>query len=335
MTTPLHRRGGRGATTVAFGLALFVAAAAQAEKPNMPTGDPADRFPAQKPPPGLGAELERMKKEADAVVARVSKVPGSAEARHRDGVFEIFSVMKPVFGPANAALFAERERKCLALAKALGLAEPYPKDLDVAALDSYFEAVRAAAAVLQAEGLRVEISPTSSGALSWSPRTPGRMMRASDPTRTVPEYVPYPELNPKAAAAQKKAVAPRLTLYLFPLARVTASLGLARREQPGHVVGAVEGALVFGLQVPQSRDSDDGKTEARVLAALFPEGTRSEDPKAAEARRAERYRGVLTVEAEGPLSTPVPAHVAAGVRAVVWNLMGPMEMSQTVAPCGR
>jgi len=161
------------------------------------------------------------------------------------------------------------------------------------------------------------------------------MLRATDPTRTLPEYVPYAELMPERPAP--KNVPPRVTLYLFPPARMTAAQGMVTREQPGDLVGAMEGACLFMLQAPQSGDTDDGKTETKVLESLFPGAKSADQPKAAAAlggQSAYELRGVLRVSADAPPPEALPSSAAlpAGIEAVIWSVAHGGEILHTLLP---
>ena len=299
------------------------------------THDPLQSQPEQKPPPGLGKQLEEMKAEADQVILNFKTRLMLADRRHREAIFELFAVMRPRFGPANAQLFNEREKKLVELARALGAEDPMPPDVDGHRLDRYFDAVERAAEALRSRGLRVEVLPVSSGVIDWAPLVPGRMLRATDPTRTLPEYIPYAELRPDPPTP--KRVPPRVTLYLFPTAQMSAAQGLTTREQPGELLGALEGAYVFTLQAPQSGDTDDGKTAATVMDSLFPGAEAVKESKLAAtlgAQTAEQLRGVLRVSAE----TPPPAALASsgallpGIEAVLWSVERGAEIEHTLLP---
>ena len=80
--------------------------------------------------------------------------------------------------------------------------------------------------------------PAASAAILWGPGVQGRMLRVIDPARTIPEYIPYPELTPVRPAP--KNVPLRISLYLFPVfpaARLTAVQGMMTREQLGGRAG--------------------------------------------------------------------------------------------------
>jgi len=258
-----------------------------------------------------------------------------ADRRHRQAIFELFAVMRPRFGPANAQLFNEREKKLVELARALFAEDPMPPDVDGHRLDRYFDAVEHVTEALRSRGLEVEVLPVMSGAIEWTPVVSGRMLRVIDPTRTLPEYIPYPELMPEPPKPKK--VPPRVTLYLFPPGRMSAAQGMVRREQPGDLMGALEGAYVFTLQAPQSRDTDDGKTQATILEALFPGAKSANRPQAAAAlggQSAEQLRGVLRVSAETPPPQKLPGSVSfpAGVEAVLWSVGRGPDIEHTLLP---
>jgi hypothetical protein len=302
----------------------------------MAKSTPQEAFPEQKP---LGdrddKRLEQMKAEADTVIFNFGTRLMLADRRHREAIFEIFAVMRPRFGPANAQLFNEREKKLIELARALGAEEPMPPDVDGHRLDRYFDAVERATKALRSGGLKVEVLPVMSDAIDWAPVVSGRMLRAIDPTRTLPEHIPYPELMPEPPKA--KQVPPRVTLYLFPPARMSATQDMVRREQPGDLMGVLEGACVFTLQAPQSRDTDDGKTQATVLEVLFPGAKRADLAQEAVGlggQVAEQLRGVLRISAEMPPPEKLPSSAAlpAGVEAFLWSVGRGPEIEHTLLP---
>lgn len=89
---------------------------------------PEQRPPEQRPadPAALGADMDRMKAAADAVVAAQREAlaaGGKPEELFEQGARQIFAAMPPTFGPANAWLFNERSGKLGALEQALGLTE--------------------------------------------------------------------------------------------------------------------------------------------------------------------------------------------------------------------
>ena len=316
-------------------LALACAACAFRGETAMVNPTPQESFPVSKAPADLGKLLEQMKAEADKVIREFRLRLMLADRRHRQAIFELFAVMRPRFGPANAQLFSEREKKLVELARALGAEDPMPPDVDGHRLDRYFDAVERATEALRSRGLEVEVLPVMSGAIEWAPVVSGRMLHVIDPTRTLPEYVPYPELLPEPP--KPKQVPPRVTLYLFPMARMTASQGMVTREQPGDLMGALAAAYVFTLQAPQSGDTDDGKTQATVLESLFPAAKPADAPKVATAlggQGAEQLRGVLRVTADQPppQSLPSSAALPTGVEAVLWSVGGGTDIRHALLP---
>lgn len=315
-------------------LALACAISTRAGESIM-TNEPPQSHPEQKPPPGLGQALEQMKEEADKAIHQISADSGSVAARHRTGIFEVFAAMRPRFGPANAQLFNEREKKLVDLARALGVAEHMPPDVDGHSLDRYFDAVERSTAALRERGLQVGLRPVSSSAIDWAPNFPGRMLRAVDPSRTLPQYIPYAELRPDKPVP--KDVSPSVTLYFFPIARMNTMQHMMTRQQPGEVWGAVEGAYVFTLLAPQSGDTDDGKTADAAGESLFPGGKAVNEPRVAAAfgaRTAEHLRGVLRVTAESPSPPLSPGSISlpAGIEAVLWSAGDGSEISHTLLP---
>lgn len=317
------------------GLVLACAVRACMGDTTMASSTPQESLPVSKPPADLGTLLEQMKAEADEVIRGFRTRLMLADQRHRQAIFELFAVMRPRFGPANAQLFNERGKKLVELARALGAEDPMPPDVDGHRLDRFFEGVERATEALRSRGLDVEVLPVMSSAIEWAPVVSGRMLRVIDPTRMLPEYIPYVELMPEPPTP--KQVPPRVTLYLFPPARMSASQGMVTRKQPGDLRGALEEAYVFTLQAPQSRDTDDGKTETTVLESLFPGAERIDQPKAAAALRgqsAEQLRGVLRASAETPPPQELPSSTAlpAGVEAVLWSVAGGAEIQHTLLP---
>ena len=338
-----------GAFAGPFAIVLICAACALAGKATM-TLDSPQFHPGQKPPPGLGQILEEMKADADEIICQIAVGSGSVDQRQRIGIFEVFAVMRPRFGPANAQLFNDREKKLLELARALGVTDPMVQDVDGHRLDRYFETVERAAEALRSRGFRVEMLPVSSSAIDWAPVVPGRVIRASDPTRTLPEFIPYAELRPEPTVPRN--VLPRVTLYMFPAARMITTQRMVTREQPGELMGALESAYVFTLQAPQSGDTDDGKTLAAVMDTLFA-GTKRKPVEvrnaaaALGAKTAELFRGVLRVTRDQPAPQSLPDSIAfrkveidlacgparaAVIEAVLWSVGGGSEIGYTILP---
>lgn len=264
-------------------LLLLCLATACAHKESMPPE------PEQSPqhPKAVAAQMDQMRALADEAIRRAVEAPGPVEARHAAGVFEIVAAMRPTFGPANAWLFGERGRKLAALAKALNVAEP----ASAGSLDAFFDSVDSAQTALAGKGLTVKQGRTDSSVLGYLPRTPGRALRAEDATRFVAEYVPY-------VSARGKAVHPSFTLHFIPLSSLSMHASMVTRDQPGRLVGAVNGALVFVQDTARSGDSDDGAIEKVALDALF--GSAPPETKG----EVKKHRGIAWVSLGVGAATP-------------------------------
>lgn len=283
----------------------------------------------------LASLLDRMIAEGEAVVRRAAAAPGDAQRRYRAAELEIHLAMRPEFGPANASLFGARERKLEELARALGLLGPaVPSRLP---LDEFVRSVRGAVEALRASGLSVEEGPARTGSLLWQPDDPGWRLAVEDPGRTIEEHHPYEgtSAGPKTPATPRK-VHPRLSLFFFPPGRMTTSIGLMRREQPGTVEGALPSAILFALQAPQSLDQDpDGRLGAKVRQSLFPAAEPREVPSAAAALGASQARlrsGVLEVRAARPPPPELPRLELPAAEVLLWSVQGGAEVELMLVP---
>jgi hypothetical protein len=235
-----------------------------------------DGPPEQRGPQGLGEEMARMLAEADAQIAWVRTAgavnPGDL---YETAATAIVGIMRPTFGPANAWLFGERERKLAELREALRLPPTFNPDLDLPRLDRFFAALDAAVTQLRAAGLTVETAGISTGGIGWQPAVVGRRLFVTDRSRTV-EYLPPYANTPAGPSAEPARVAPRLSVDLFPPRPLRTSYSLVTREQPGMLLGALDAALLFVPQAAQVLDTDDGGVERQILSTLFGESERGQ-----------------------------------------------------------
>ncbi|MHB8876253.1 MAG: hypothetical protein ACYC8T_21385 [Myxococcaceae bacterium] len=267
-----------------------------------------------------------MKAAADLAIGRAVEATGPVVDRQSEAWLEITAVMRPRFGPANAWLFNERDKKYAELARRLGARDALPAGIDVAAVESYLERVDALMGALDARGLKVSAQRASTGRLRWTPSQWGRSLRVVDPKRTVEKQVPYAQAGPEA-------VNPSYTAYLFPPATLSTTENLVARDQPGSLLGALDGALVFAQPPQQSGDSDDGRTETAVLEELFGKATPMEAPALATALGVKRvviHRGVAQVEGGGPPRLPKAMARPPGVYALVWTEIDGTSARRTV-----
>lgn len=228
--------------------------------------------PEQKPLGPPDARMQKFSAEAAALIADAAK----SGAPHEEAATAIYLVMRPKFGPANAALFNEREKKLRELATALKAEAP----LSLPHLDAWADAVEAAAEKLTKAGFTVKSEPGHSAQLSWRPRVFGRRLIIEDPRRTT-TAVPYAELKSEPA----KPAHPKRTLWLLPLVTLRTQVNMVSREQPGELIGALEGATAWIIDPPQGGDVDDGKLIEAIRAALFP------DAKPGAAANVQRLKG--------------------------------------------
>jgi hypothetical protein len=227
--------------------------------------------PPQAPenPDAVSAQMDQMRRRADDIIAGLTESSGPVASRHLAAAFELTREMRPLFGPANAWLFTERGHKLAALAKALGIADPIPSGVDLTSWDRFFELVDSSGAALTAKGLSVRATPFDTGSVGFLPFTPGRALRAELASRTLPARVPYAGAPGMPERAPAPDVHPSYTLLLVPPRVLTSRSSMVTREQPGTLVGAIEGALVFAQDPARSGDTDDGEVEKLVLATLF------------------------------------------------------------------
>lgn len=241
--------------------------------------------PEQRPAGAPDSRMQKWKTEAAALIAD-AKAKGTP---HEEAATAIYLLMRPKFGPANAWLFNERGAKLKELAKALGAAAP----LDLPHLDSWADAVEAAEGKLAKPGFTVKSEPGHSAQLSWWPRVFGRRLIIEDTSRTT-TAVPYAELRPTEA----KPAHPKRTLWLLPLVTLRTQVNMVSREQPGELLGALDGATVWVMQPAQGGDVDDGKLLEAIRAALFPDAKPGVLP------------GVHPLQGDGPL----PKDAVVGLR---------------------
>lgn len=263
----------------------------------MPTDLPGD--PEQRPADAgaVAAELRSMSDAADLAIARQLSAPDPASARHAAAVFDVYAVMRPRFGPANAWLYQERDRKLAAMARSLGVTEPVPPTVDTAVLDTFFARVDELSAALRARGLVVESSSVTTGSLDWQPaHVRGLALRVVDRGRTIVAAQPY-------STSPGVAVNPAFTADLFPPAELSTSENLTARVQPGALLGAIDGVLMLAAAPQHAADLDDGGTRAAVIDACFGPGAAQPLPDLAVALGAQQAvleRGVLSVTATKP-----------------------------------
>lgn len=296
--------------------------------------------PEEQTAPGLGAMMERMRRDADARLQRALERHSSREDRYREGVLELFLAMRPTFGPANAWLFNERARKREDFASKLGI-DPANDAFPSHILDRFGQDLEDVVETLRRAPFDVTLETATTSEIAWNPRTPGRRIRVVDLTRWV-EYRP-PYAGPSAGPPDEpQRVHPRLTLYLFPLIRLETRESIVSRLQSGTLIGVCDVAVVFVLQPPQSKDSDDGGLMHRILHELFPSAPETPDgahtggglpdlATALEVESARLERGVLhVVGAREPNLKdrgPMP-----DVRAILWTDHRGADVSRTLIP---
>lgn len=301
--------------------------------------------PGERPLGGWGPLQDRMKamtKDAEAIIDRARATSGDAETRFALAQMEIHFAMRDEFGPANAALFNARDKKIQELAGAVGKTKP-PEAIPHR-IDDFVRETRSFAEQIRAAGFTVVEAPVMARKLLWMPgETVGWEMVISDPKRTVDEDVPYsgtPHGAPKPATPAK--VHPSIRLYAFPQVRMTASQSMVKREQPGEVVAAGIGAVLFRLQAAQSRDQDpDGTIGKAVDAALWREPRKKETPALAKAMgggTAIVEKGVARVSGRGPAPESVPSTPGVEepeMRIVLWYVQQGPDIDYTLIPTNK
>lgn len=224
----------------------------------------------QRPAPGsehaVAEQMTRMKTLADGVIAAAQAASGPVPMRHQAAALEVIAVMRPLFGPANAWLFQERERKLAELATALGLTPQQAAAVDVATLDALVGDVEHALVALKDAGFDVRAGATNSALLDWMPATAGRRLEVGDPKRTIRWQPPYAEPAPDAEVPE---LHPHITMHFFPMTTLRSTANMVARRQPGVLVGALPHALVITQPLPGGNDQDDGTLGAAVAALLL------------------------------------------------------------------
>lgn len=318
-------------TAVASYGALLAAAAllgACHHTPEPPMPSRSAGQPEQRPADAgaLADELRRMSEQADLAIRRQLDATGPVAARHAAAFFEVHATMRPRFGPANAWLYQERDGKLAALARALGVAEPVPPAMDSAALDVFFARVDELSAALTARGLTVETGSAVAGALDWRPaHARGVTLHVVDDQRTIMAAPPY-------ATSPATQATPAFTALLFPPSELSTTENLTARAQPGALLGAVEGVLVFAQPPQHSADLDDGATRAAVIDAWFGADVAQPRPDLIGALGAEQAvleRGVLSVTSNAGRGAAVVERPT-GAHALLWTVLDGVYAARTV-----
>lgn len=282
----------------------------------------------------LAKQLDAMKREADAVIERRGAGPGDAGARYALGAVEIHFAMRDELGPANAQLFADRQKKLEQLADAVGLADAPPDP--PRRMDDFVRESRDLVARLRERGLLVTEEPVMSRRILWQPDVAGWQLTIEDPSRKVEEDVPYagtPHGPPKAATPAK--IHPRVHLWLFPQVRMRASQSMVRREQPGEPRFAGAGLVAFRLQAAQSRDEDPGGKIEGVLDEITSGAAPRELPEIARELRggtAVLERGIVRVSGRDEPPAEDPESAVPDVRVILWSVRHGANVEHTLFP---
>lgn len=180
--------------------------------------------------------------------------------------------------------------------------------------DRFVASVTAVGWSLRSRGLEIEQEPISSEVVAWEPLMVGRRMVVRDPRRMVPRTVPYAATRPAGVDVGPAEVHPQVTLYLFPLVRLSTVENLVVREQPGNAIAALDGAVVFVLPPAQSGDQDNGVLERTIEEALG--------------------GGLSRVDTTMPPPDEPPA-AEGDARAVLWSVRDGARVNRTILPVRR
>ena len=279
--------------------------------------------------------MKEMTRAAEAIIDRTRAGSGDVERRYRLAEMEIHFAMRDEFGPANAALFAERGKKLHELAGAVGRTKgPEPPPF---AIDDFVRETRSLAQRLRDAGLAVEEAPVSSRALLWDPDVIGWELTASDPKRTVSEEIPYAGTAHGPPKSDKQVPA-SVHLYVFPHVKMSASQSMVKREQPGTPVASGAASVIFRLQAAPSRDQDPDGAVAAIVEKVLPGDAVKELPAAAKALgagSATLERGLLRVTARGEPPAEPPGPGVPEARIVLWSVQRGVDVDLALLPLTR
>lgn len=263
-------------------------------------------------------KMKSMKEKADKVVEKTGS-GGQASQAFQQGALEITCAMRPHFGPANAWLFNERDKKIEALAKKLGISMERAEELfDPHQYDALCRDMNAIIETAVSRGYEVETAPVNRRDLLWSP-APGFALGIEDPLKTIEWRHPYSK-GPK----QKKH--PRLTVFVFPPREGNALRHFFTRHQPGEPFFYTGNLMAYTLQTPQSHDVAPDKVRAPLLEAVKKQNLFFVPPDKALSvlQSSEKMpidsanvrNGIITVKGCGP----PPLHVSEELKgcAVLW-----------------
>lgn len=300
-------------------------------------GNPAraDGPPVQKPPPGLSQTMARMKVRAEEVIWRAGQGEPTPAA-FRQAALEIFRVMRPVFGPANAWLFNERARKVEELARALGLGPEALAWIDEAVYERACQDLEMVRLAVKELGYPTEVSPADRSALRWT-AAPGFALTLREASGRADR--PPAGSAPLTGPGPGEQV-PALTLYLFPPLPGRALGPLPRGEPPGEPVFFTGGLLGYTLPAFPAREGPAKELLDKLLDKMHAGGLIFRPPAEALDRLARAAggnlasggirHGLLWAVAAGP-----PPAGLEGLRgcAVLWQAQaGPQPGVQLLFP---
>ncbi len=286
------------------------------------------QIPCQQPedPGAMGEELDAMRRAAVEHVEVVEPGPDSEAAFLAAGL-EVHRLMRPAFGPANAALFNERGRLLDGLADRLGLDPTVRETVDSLCLDEFVHDLDDLLAVAADRGLTATRRAVNRAALMWSP-APGYEIKVIDSSTTTMHQPPYAgtAAGPDASALP---MAPCVTLFVFPLIAGDASVNMMRREQPGMPVFFTGNMVGLTLPEPQSGDVEPSGVTDTMLAGLRDRGKIVEaDEESCLSAVTELAGAEAQIRADNGLifvsgDSPVPDAFRLPMRrAVVWFCLG-------------
>lgn len=278
----------------------------------------------------LSSLMASMDRRAEEVIARARTQKGSdADARYRQAALEIYCIMRPRFGPANAWLFNRRDHQLAALHRALKMPAEAAGDPTLAFYEQACEHLESLTSGLRAAGLDVaEPIPASRRGLGWSDAE-GFTLTLRDLSTRVSWRPPYAGTvaGPDVPASLRH---PQLTLFVFVAREGTAYANMVRREQPGDLWFYTGALLGYTLQEPQSHDVSPSDLIERVTEVISRAGLpRRPSREAVEAlctladagpSQCGLRDGVLWVTTESDPPKALPASLRGA--AVLWTQQG-------------
>jgi hypothetical protein len=283
--------------------------------------------PVQAPldPEAVCNDMRGMQADADRIIAR------AVHGRTRGGMalrmvaLDVFRVMRPHFGPANAWLFNERQLKLRQLARALGPeADELLRTIDETFYERACAQLEELVGIVRELGFHTRVEPSDRAALSWTPAE-GFAVTIEDPRRRVPS--PPPHAGTSAGADVPPTLrSPTLLLHVFPPRPGEAAADPAAREQPGRFLFSSGGLVAFTSAEPRAQEVQPDLIERSLLDELLARGFLPQaSPEAV--RQIEAWIGQ-------PPGSGGPERSAIAHHGAVWVVAGEAPAPGTRLPAG-